>query len=245
MKFTRLITRRFGRERAALYDVELEHLFKKGYGTEEIGTLLETQAFPIGIFDILSMLTRSTLSVKDLEKSLFFLFNRHTIIRETLSKLLKPKSRILDVGCGRGLVACSLALEGFEVHGVDVSTDAIEIGKNLAEKLDCKPTFNLIKENKLPFPNEYFDAAVCVWTLHEVSQDQIPKLLAEVGRTLRKSSTIFIIDQEKVAPFENIKNIMDQQGFKLVFEKSLSPVYDHGRTSQAIMIEYVKCDLKR
>ena len=245
MKFTRLITRRLGRERAALYDVELEHLSKKGYGIEEMGTLLETLAFPIGIFDILSMLTRSTLSVKDLEKSLIFLFSRHTIIRETLATLLKPKSRILDVGCGRGLVACSLALEGFEVHGVDVSTDAIEIGKNLAKKLDCRPTFNLIKENKLPFPNEYFDAAVCVWTLHEVSQDQIPKLLAEVGRTLRKGSTIFIIDQEGVAPFENMKNLMDQHGFELVCEKSLSPVYDHGRTSQAILIEYAKCDLKR
>jgi ubiquinone/menaquinone biosynthesis C-methylase UbiE len=245
MKLTRLITRRLGRERAALYDVELDQLVNKGYGKEEIDTLLEAQAFSIGIFDILSMLTRSTLSLKDLEKSLFFLFNRHTIIRETLSKLLKPESRILDVGCGRGLVACSLALEGFEVHGVDVSANAIEIGKNLAEKLDCKPTFNLIKENKLPFPNEYFDAAVCAWTLHEVSQDQTPKLLAEVGRTLRKNSTIFIIDQEGVAPFENIKNIMDQQGFKLVSQKTLSPVYDHGKTSQAIMIEYVKHDLKR
>jgi len=245
MKLTRLITRRFGKERAALYDAELEHLLKKGYSEKEIGTLLETQAFPIGIFDILSMLTRSTLSVKDLEKSLFFLFNRHTIIRETLSKLLKPKSRILDVGCGRGLVACSLALEGFEVHGVDVSADAIKIGKKLAEKLDCKPIFYLIKENKLPFPNEYFDAAVCVWTLHEVSQEQMPKLLAELGRTLRKSCPIFIIDQEGVAPFENVKNIMDQQGFKLVLEKNLSPVYDHGRTSQVIMVEYVKRDLER
>jgi ubiquinone/menaquinone biosynthesis C-methylase UbiE len=240
MKLTRLIARRFGRERAALYDAELGHLLKKGYNAKEIGALLETQAFPIGIFDILSMLTRSTLSVKDLEKSLFFLFNRHTIIRETLATLLKPKSRILDVGCGRGLVTCSLALEGFEVYGVDVSADAIEIGKNLAEKLGCKPKFSLIKENKPPFPNEYFGAAVCVWTLHEISQDQMPKLLAEVGRTLRKSSTMFIIDQEEVAPFENIKSIMGQQGFKLVLEKSLSSVYDHGRTSQAIMVEYAK-----
>jgi ubiquinone/menaquinone biosynthesis C-methylase UbiE len=245
MRLTRLITRRFGKERAALYDAELEHLVKKGYSEKEVSNLLETNAFPIGIFDILSMLTRSQLSVKDLEKSLFFLFNRHTIIRETLSKLLKPNSRILDVGCGRGLLTCSLALEGYEVHGVDMSADAIEIGKKLAEKLGCKPTFHLIKENEFPLPAAYFDAAVCVWTLHEVSQDQIPKLLAEVGRTLRKSCTAFIIDQEGVTPFENIKNIMDQQGFKLIFEKSLSPVYDHGRTSKAIMMKYVKRDLKR
>jgi len=175
-----------------------------------------------------------------LEKSLLFLFNRHVMIAETLSKCLEPNSRILDVGCGRGLVTCSLAMKGFEVHGVDISADALEIAEKLADKLGCKPQFHLIKENEFPFPAAHFDAALCVWTLHEVSHDQMPKLSSELNRTLRKMGSAFIIDQEGVAPFEIIKNAMKQLGFKLDFEKAISPVYDHGKASQAIMLKYTK-----
>jgi len=240
VRFTRLIEHRFGKERAALYEAEVEHLVEHGYVRRELGDFLETYARPLGIYDLLSMFSRSKLSVEDLEKSLVFLLSRHITIAKNLSKALKLGSRILDVGCGRGLVTCSLALKGFEVHGTDISADALKIAEKLAHKLNCKPTFHLTEPDALPFPSAYFDAALSIWTLHEIPPDRIPKLFTELHRTLRKMGNVFIIDQEGVMPMEIVKNAMSQAGFKLDSEESLLPVYDHGKASKALMLRYVR-----
>lgn len=240
MRFMRLIRHRFGKERAALYEAEVEHLAEHGYARKDLGDFLETYALSLGLYDLLSMLSRSKLSVGELEKSLNFLLNRHTAITESLSKVLKPSSRILDVGCGRGLITCSLALKGFEVHGVDISEDALKIAEKLAYKLKCKPTFRLAELDELPFPSSYFDAALCIWTLHEIPQNRISKLLNELHRVVCKMGSIYIIDQEGVTPMEVVKNAMSQLGFQLDSEKSLLSVYDHGKTSKALMLGYLK-----
>lgn len=240
MRFTRLIRHTFGKERAALYEAEVEHLAEHGYARKEVGDFLETYALSLGIYDLLSMLSRSKLSVGELEKSLVFLLNRHTTITESLSKVLKPSSRILDVGCGRGLVTCSLALKGFEVHGVDISEGALKIAEKLACKLKCKPTFRLAELDELPFPSAYFEAALCIWTLHEIPHDRIRKLLKELHRIVCKMGSVYIIDQEGVTPMEIVKNAMSQSGFRLESEESILSVYDHGKTSKALMLGYVR-----
>jgi len=230
----------FGEERAALYDAEVQNLIEKGYDEKEINAFLETYALPIGVFYGLSMLMRSKISVKDTTKSLVFLFNSPAMTMQELATHLKPNSKILDFGSGRGLVSCSFALKGFEIHGVDVSEDAIAVAKKLAHKLSCRAMFHLIDKNKLPFDDECFDAVLSVWTFHEVQQEQMPKIAAELYRVLHKRGQVFIVDQEQVAPFETLRNTMNQAGFRLQSERILSPVYDHGKTSNAIMLRYSK-----
>jgi len=230
----------FGKERAALYNVEIQHLVEKGHNKEDISAFLEEYVLPIGVFYTLSMLRRSGLDVNDLKNSLSFLFNRHIIIVEKTIEHLKPHCRILDFGCGRGLLSCSLALKNFKVCGVDASMNTLEIANRLARNLGCKPRFRFIKGDNLPFVDEYFDAIFCVWTLHEISYEQIPKISEEFHRVLRKRGIAFIIDQEEVAPFEIIRTNMSKNGFKLDLEEKLSPVYNHGKTSQALLLKYVK-----
>ena len=41
-----------------------------------------------------------------------------------LSRELTPGARVLDVGCGRGVILGALAEQGFEVHGLEISAEA-------------------------------------------------------------------------------------------------------------------------
>lgn len=115
------------------------------------------------------------VDVNNLKKSLSLLFNRHVTVTERMKRHLKPNCRILDFKCGRRLLCCFLAMKNFDVYSADASVGILKIMEKLAEKLGCKPRFRLIKENNLPFVNEYFDVLLCVWVLHEVSHDEIQK----------------------------------------------------------------------
>ena len=43
-----------------------------------------------------------------------------------LARGLPPRARVLDVGCGRGVILGPMADRGFEVHGVEIRVGAAE-----------------------------------------------------------------------------------------------------------------------
>ena len=137
------ITDTLGMERAALFDVEIHHLVEKGHTEEELIAFLETYGVSTGMFYALSMLRRSNLAMKDIEESTKFLFNCTPVLLEEFKGRIPRNSRILDFGCGRGLVSCSLALTGHEVHGVDTSSEFLSIAERLASTLQCSTQFSL------------------------------------------------------------------------------------------------------
>ncbi len=240
MKFRESVVQAFGEERAALYEAEIQQLAESNYPEKGLVRFLETYAEPMGVFYALSMLKRSKLGIKDLKDALNFLFNPTPTITETLCTSLPLGSRILDFGCGRGQITCALALRGFQTYGVDVSRDALKIARKLASKLNCKAAFHLVRKNKVPFPDEYFDAALSFWVFHEVRKDKLPHAVEELHRTVRMNGQAFIFDQESIAKFEAIKGLMTQHGFRFRSEKAISPVYDHGKSSRAIMLAFVR-----
>ena len=44
-----------------------------------------------------------------------------------LARTLKSGARVLDLGCGTGLLACRIAEEGFAVTGVDPAEGLVEL----------------------------------------------------------------------------------------------------------------------
>ncbi len=239
MKLKDSIVQAFGVERAALYKAEIQQLVESNYPERDLADFLEKYAEPTGIFYALSMFKRSKLGINNLRKAIDFLFNPAPMITKILHESLPPNSRVLDFGCGRGQITCALALRGFQTYGVDISRDALKTARKLASELNCKIPFHLVRKNKIPFQNEYFDAFLSFWVFHEIKKSQQP-IIEELYRTVRRDGLAFIFDQEGVTRFENLKNSMEQQGFKFRSEKALSPVYDHGKASRAIMQTFVK-----
>lgn len=108
--------------------------------------------------------TMSELSLKHIDKS--FLpktFQQVEFIIKEL--LLSNSSKILDLGCGAGRHAISLAKEGLAVTGVDISEHMLEEAEKRAEEASVKVNFilaDLADINKLNLRNNSFDGALCL-----------------------------------------------------------------------------------
>lgn len=79
---------------------------------------------------------------------------------------LDSSTRVIDVGCGPGRHAIELARRGIQVHGVDISSDFIDIAREAAhsEGLESLVSFERLDARSLAdvIPASSFDAAICL-----------------------------------------------------------------------------------
>jgi 2-polyprenyl-3-methyl-5-hydroxy-6-metoxy-1,4-benzoquinol methylase len=72
----------------------------------------------------------------------------------------KPDSRLLDIGCGKGRHSIYLASKGFDVTGIDISTDSIEEAlKSQSDRLEF-----YVHDMRFPFRINYYDYAFNFFT---------------------------------------------------------------------------------
>jgi ubiquinone/menaquinone biosynthesis C-methylase UbiE len=105
-----------------------------------------------------------------------------------------PKNRgvILDVGCGSGQEAVFLAKCGYDVIGVDVSTNALKIAEKLAKKAKVKVDWRQGSVYNLPVPDASIDFINDRGLLHLISEERRPKYAKEVYRVLKPGGILFI-----------------------------------------------------
>jgi SAM-dependent methyltransferase len=106
--------------------------------------------------------------------------------REIAARLLGPGTgRLLDVGCGTGAYAETLAGLGWTLTGVDVSEDMLRIARD--RQMDVVRA----DARTLPFGDGTFDAALSLWTHTDV--DDFHVVVREIARVLRPDSTFVYI----------------------------------------------------
>jgi release factor glutamine methyltransferase len=98
------------------------------------------------------------------------------------SKIQNPKSKILDVGTGSGVIALTLAaaFPEAEVHAVDVSEEALALVRENAERLGLSERVHFTKRNLLENFDEKFDLIVA--NLPYISMQDRKSLAREVLR---------------------------------------------------------------
>ncbi|MCA9025830.1 MAG: class I SAM-dependent methyltransferase [Planctomycetaceae bacterium] len=107
-----------------------------------------------------------------------------TLHVQSLSRKLKPGSRILDVGCGRGVLLSSLADRGHEVHGMDVSETAVA-GADPRADIRVAPCIT-----KVGYPSDHFDQVI-LW--HVVEHLTNPReVLSEINRILKPGGQVIV-----------------------------------------------------
>lgn len=110
--------------------------------------------------------------------------------------------KVLDVGCGTGKVACTVAPFVKEVHGFDIS-------KEMMSKIDLSKYPNLrLKEgsiSSIDFSDESFDKVTARLILHHILDDrELDKSIKEIHRVLKPGGRIII--SEGVPPHEDVKD---------------------------------------
>lgn len=95
---------------------------------------------------------------------------------------LPEDGQILDIGCGCGVpVARHLAAAGYQVTGVDISDVQIERARQLVPG----GVFIRADITATDFPQDSFDAVICLYALIHIPLDRQPQVLCDIARWLR------------------------------------------------------------
>ena len=104
--------------------------------------------------------------------------------------------RVLDLGCGIGLVDQQVQHEVAELTGVDVSEKSLEIARTRARKTQ----FTAYDGARLPFDDARFDALFVICVLLLVPESERPALVAEMMRVLRPGGVAIVMEHNPYNP---------------------------------------------
>ena len=108
---------------------------------------------------------------------------------------LKPNHNVLDVGCGLGGPARTLAMDfGCQVTGIDISEELCEVAGILTEAVDLRNKVDFKQGDALaiPYPDHSFDV---VWSQHcSMNIQDKDRLFSEFRRVLKNSGQLVTHD---------------------------------------------------
>ncbi|MFQ5712823.1 MAG: methyltransferase domain-containing protein [Candidatus Scalinduaceae bacterium] len=112
---------------------------------------------------------------------------------ETLRKLTKKDSRVLDVACGTGLFLIPIATEfDLRLFGSDLSSGMLETAHKKARNDNLRVSFLRADVHNLPFPDEYFDVLISTNAIHHFD---LIESLKECARVLRKGGSYIVFSR--------------------------------------------------
>lgn len=185
----------------------------------------------IGVIFIKSMLSQiiaSILSFIFIFSGLGMIFSskvgKYILRDKIINKLaLTGDEKILDVGCGKGLMINGAAqrLKSGKAYGIDIWS-LKDQSKNSKEEL-LKNAIIEGTENKLeivngdmrgmPFEDNYFDVVISSLAIHNIeNKDERKKALNEIARIAKVNGKIAILD---LANIQEYANILKENGFQI------------------------------
>jgi ubiquinone/menaquinone biosynthesis C-methylase UbiE len=102
----------------------------------------------------------------------------------------RPGGRVLDLGCGTGVVSLPLAKRGFDVVGIDHSPEMLELARQKLTAAGVEATFETGDVRALRFGDAEFDCVTIQGLLHHL--EELDSCLAEMVRALRPGGFFYI-----------------------------------------------------
>jgi cyclopropane fatty-acyl-phospholipid synthase-like methyltransferase len=166
---------------------------------------------------------------------------------------LSADDRVLDLGCGNGLVTEYLHDQtGAFFEGIDISAEAIKQARARAQAERARLVFNVGNMNRLALPRQTFSAIVSIDTLYYV--DSLAETLKRMIELLRPGGqmgiffTQWIIDLEEAArlsPDEtDLARLLKQHDLKFTTLDLTGHEAEHWR-KKLFVLEQLKSEFER
>ena len=135
---------------------------------------------------------------------------RHEAILDLVVRLgLPSRSRLLDLGCGPGLLSFDLARRGYRGFGLDSAPGMIQLAKTQAcdQGLSGLWQYQVADVEKLPLQEESFDGAICAGVIDYLPTDD--NLLREAHRVLKPRGVLILAVTNKYGYTVSLSSVAD------------------------------------
>jgi 2-polyprenyl-3-methyl-5-hydroxy-6-metoxy-1,4-benzoquinol methylase len=151
-----------------------------------------------------------------------------------VDRYLQPTStdRVLDVGCGSGVVAHAIAQAGaHECVGLDGSEAAIAFASRQFRRPNLRFVQGLVDE--IAWPDGSFDAACCMELIEHIHPGQALDLLSRLRRIIRPGGRLLVTTPNARSAWPVIEWLLDRSGRvpRLAGEQHVA-LYTHRRLAQ-------------
>lgn len=109
-----------------------------------------------------------------------------------LTRRERSRISILDAGCGSCSNLWAIAREGFDAHGVDISPEAIRLGRQILAEWGVEAELKVGDFLRLPYDDRSFDVVVDIFSSFVLTFTQWKDYLKEVTRVLKVNGRFFL-----------------------------------------------------
>jgi len=98
-----------------------------------------------------------------------------------------PHGKVLEAGCGTGVISTHLCNCGLEVTAIDKDRGMLKVARIISKKYPQKPNFKRVDLFDLCFPVDYYDLVFSHGVLEHFSDEQIVTLIKkqlQISKTL-------------------------------------------------------------
>ncbi len=108
--------------------------------------------------------------------------------------------KLLDIGCGTGILHKFLVRSGLNVSGVDISANSLEI----ANFNNPNVKYSKFDGEILPFGNNSFDITIAICVFHHIPVNERVALAKEMSRVTRYGGLFCIIEHNPFNPLTRL-----------------------------------------
>ena len=103
----------------------------------------------------------------------------------------KPGMKILDLGCGSGILGQKISDKKAAWYGTDISFNMLKYGKGIIENSSSGDMAWVNgNANCIPFQKSVFDAVTCIGVINFYKQEMLGGLLNEIERVLKPGGSV-------------------------------------------------------
>jgi 2-polyprenyl-3-methyl-5-hydroxy-6-metoxy-1,4-benzoquinol methylase len=145
----------------------------------------------MGYFQAQATYWRDVYSSDDLQATI--IRERHAAVLDWIHELpLASDARVLEVGCGAGLLSTALALRGFNVQAIDPVQAMVEQTRSHAAERGATERVHVAlgDVHTLKFPNEFFELVIAIGVIPWV--DVPVQAIQELARVTRSGGYVIV-----------------------------------------------------